>query len=186
MGSNWSERKYAKDSIPEEDQIIIREKLTLLRELQGITQRDATYANRNSLNKWEKVDISGMKISDLYKLSAFMGWTLTETFAYFAATDVTPALTRKFEKRMAVILKNMPEDFQETACELVETLLNLSRLQSEKPKEKEPALPEVEIYNEPDIVFDLTTEVINARTKFNERKVSFDLEKVRQTFKETY
>ena len=156
MGSSWSAQEYD-DSIPEEHRIALQNRLRNLREVQGLIRTRTPYATHRVLQKWEDTDISGMKFSDIYRIADYMSWSMEETLAYFASSDETPVITRNYEKRMFVLLKNMPASFQDAACDIVERLLELHE-SVDIVTEVVIASSEDAPIHEPDLIVDLTRE----------------------------
>lgn len=200
-------KKYTLNSIPDKDQELFRERLKSIREIQGLPKRRVPYASETRIHKWEDIDISGMKVSDFYNIAIFMDWSLEDTFAYFASSDVIPTLTRKSEKRMALLLRNMPEVFQETACDIVEELVNLSekipkivKVSKNIDNKSDETIKAVEIFKklnayewpdtesfngqEPDTIFDLARSAGDGKMVVNE-DIEKDSKKLRKLFKET-
>jgi len=128
------------NSIPEDQQKTIRERLKRLRTGRNLTKKEAIYATPEMQKRWEDSDISGMKIYDVYKLAESMGWTLDNTFAFFSQDQDAPAPMTLSERRIRIALKNMSEQMQDAACDILERLSDIEDITQSFEEQAEPII----------------------------------------------
>lgn len=118
-----TKRGYAAQTIHEDVQEPLRERLLFLRRARGLNRRDVKTLSAGTLQKFENDDLSTLKMGDLAGLAQEYAMSLPEMLMYLAAADTNLEGTRTEEgrrlQRMTVYMRNLPDDLQNLVIDMV-------------------------------------------------------------------
>jgi len=114
-------------SIPEAVQLPMRERLRMLRLDRGKFLRDLQSLSSGTITKFEKHDISSLRLGDIYGLSVEYNLSMNELLEYIVGnttSETTPESRRV--QRIATYLGGLDEANQELAISLVQRVVEHS------------------------------------------------------------
>ena len=110
-------------AIPMTVQRPLMERLLFLRRARGINRHEITAVSSSTLQKVEQHDLSTLRLGDLYGLAIQYGMTLPEMLMYLASDEPNTEASRTEQgrrlQRMSVYLRNLPDDLQDLAINIV-------------------------------------------------------------------